>query len=234
MRIDKLLSEMGKASRSESAKLARQGKILVNGTPIKRADVHVNPEKDEIVLCGAPIVYKKFTYIMLNKPDGYVSATDDARERTVLDLLNDEERRKNLFPCGRLDKNTLGLVILTNDGESAHRLLSPKHHAEKVYKFSSKLPLDSEAVKRLEAGIDIGGYVTKPCKITLSSDTEGEITLTEGKYHQIKRMLEAVDNKITYLERISFAGVALDTSLERGEWRYLTDEEEIFLKENNK
>ncbi len=229
MRIDKLLSEMGKASRSESAKLARQGKILVNGTPIKRSDVHINPEKDEIVLCGAPIVYKKFTYIMLNKPDGYVSATDDARERTVLELLNDEERRKNLFPCGRLDKNTLGLVILTNDGESAHRLLSPKHHAEKVYKFKSKLPLDSDAVKRLEGGVDIGGYVTKPCKITLLGDTEGEITLTEGKYHQIKRMLEAVDNKITYLERISFVGVALDTSLERGEWRYLTDEEENLL-----
>lgn len=233
MRVDKLLSEMGKASRSESAKLARQGKILVNGTPIKKADVHVNPETDEIVLCGMPVKYKKFTYIMLNKPEGYVSATDDPKETTVLELLDDEERRKNLFPCGRLDKNTLGLLILTNDGESAHRLLSPKHHAEKVYKFKSKLPLAQDDIEKLEAGIDIGGYVTKPCKITLNDNTEGEIILTEGKYHQIKRMLEAIDNKITYLERISFGGIGLDTSLERGEWRYLTDEEEkLLLKEN--
>lgn len=233
MRIDKLLSEMGKATRSESARLARQGKILVNGVPVKRADVHIDPEKDEIALCGTKITYKKFTYIMLNKPEGYVSATDDAREKTVLDLLNDEERRKDLFPCGRLDKNTLGLVILTNDGENAHRLLSPKHHAKKVYKFKSRLPLAESDIKALEDGVDIGDYVTKPCEITMTGDCDGEITLIEGKYHQIKRMLEAVDNKITYLERISFAGVALDTSLDRGEWRYLTDEEEkLLLKEN--
>jgi 16S rRNA pseudouridine516 synthase len=224
---------MGKATRSESARLARQGKILVNGTPVKRSDVHVDPEKDEIVFCGSKIVYKRFTYIMLNKPEGYVSATDDAKEKTVLDLLNDEERRKDLFPCGRLDKNTLGLVILTNDGDSAHKLLSPKHHAKKVYKFKSKLPLAQDDIKRLEDGIDIGDYVTKPCEISMISDTEGEITLIEGKYHQIKRMLEAVDNKIIYLERISFAGVELDRSLERGQWRYLTDEEEnLLLKEN--
>lgn len=233
MRIDKLLSEMGKATRTESAKLARQGKILVNGIPVKRADTHINPQSDIITLCGAKIDYKRFTYIMLNKPEGYVSATEDTREKTVLDLLSDEERRKNLFPCGRLDKNTLGLIILTNDGEGAHRLLSPKHHAKKVYKFKSRLPLSDDEVKRLEVGIDIGGYVTKPCEITMNSDTEGEITLTEGKYHQIKRMLEAVDNKITYLERISFGGVVLDPTLGRGEWRYLTlEEEKLLLKEN--
>ena len=232
MRIDKLLSEMGKASRTESAKLARQGKILVNGIPVKRADVHINPNKDVITLCGSEISYKKFTYIMLNKPQGYVSATEDAREQTVLDLLNDEERRKNLFPCGRLDKNTLGLVILTNDGESAHRLLSPKHHVSKIYRFQAKLPLSISDKEALERGVDIGDYVTKPCKISLSSDTEGEITLIEGKYHQIKRMLEAVNNKITYLERITFGAISLDNSLARGEWRYLTDEEEKLLLQN--
>lgn len=229
MRIDKFLSEMGKATRKESAAFARQGKILVNGVPVKKADVHINPESDTVTLCGVRVGYKKFTYIMMNKPEGYVSATEDGRERTVLDLLNEEERRKNLFPCGRLDKNTLGLIILTNDGESAHRLLSPKHHVSKVYKFKSRLPVSSEDKKRLEDGIDIGGYVTKPCKIELSSDTEGTITLTEGKYHQIKRMLEAVDNKITYLERISFGGIELDPSLERGQWRYLTEEEEGYF-----
>lgn len=232
MRIDKLLSEMGKASRTESAKLARQGKILVNGAAVKRADVHINPDKDVITLCGSEISYKKFTYIMLNKPQGYVSATEDTREQTVLDLLNDEERRKNLFPCGRLDKNTLGLVILTNDGESAHRLLSPKHHVSKVYRFQTKSPLSQSDKEALERGVDIGGYVTKPCKISLSGETEGEITLTEGKYHQIKRMLEAVNNKITYLERISFGAIELDNSLARGEWRYLTDEEEKLMLQN--
>lgn len=232
MRIDKFLSEMGKATRKESAVFARQGKILVNGVPVKKADVHINPESDTVTLCGSQVSYKRFTYIMMNKPEGYVSATEDGRERTVLELLNEEERRKNLFPCGRLDKNTLGLIILTNDGESAHRLLSPKHHASKVYKFKSRLPVSREDKKRLEDGIDIGGYVTKPCKIELSSDTEGTITLTEGKYHQIKRMLEAVDNKITYLERIRFGGVELDKALLRGEWRYLTVEEEKMLLQN--
>ncbi|MBR2296878.1 MAG: rRNA pseudouridine synthase [Clostridia bacterium] len=229
MRIDKLLSEMGIATRTESAKLARQGKLLVNGAPVGRADAHVNPATDIVTLCGEVIEYKKFVYIMLNKPEGYVSATDDEREKTVLDLLPEKERRRGLFPCGRLDKNTLGLVILTNDGDSAHKLLSPKHHVSKVYKFKAKLPLSLSDKESLEAGVDIGGYFTKPCKITLHSETEGEITLTEGKYHQIKRMLEAVNNKITYLERISFGAIALDPTLARGEWRYLTNEEENLL-----
>ena len=166
---------------------------------------------------------------MLNKPDGYVSATDDPNEKTVLDLVDPEDRRKGLFPCGRLDKNTLGLVILTNDGENAHRLLSPKHHVSKVYKFSAAKPLSQEDTEKLEKGVDIGGYLTKPCKVTLTGENEGEITLTEGKYHQIKRMLEAVDNKITYLERISFGDIKLDTSLCRGEWRYLTPKEEEYF-----
>ena len=154
-----------------------------------------------------------------------MSATEDGREKTVIDLLPEQERRKNLFPCGRLDKNTLGLIILTNDGEGAHKLLSPKNHVSKTYKFESKFPLSEEDKKKIEGGIDIGGYVTKPCQI----DLEGKITITEGKYHQIKRMLEAVSNKITYLERISFGGLKLDESLGRGEWRYLTDEEEKML-----
>lgn len=226
MRLDKFLSGMGKATRSESGKLARSGKITVNGVVVKKADVHIDPENDVVVLNGVTVNYKKYAYIMLNKPEGYVSATDDEREKTVLDLLGDEERRLNLFPCGRLDKNTLGLVILTNDGDSAHRCLSPKHHVDKIYKFESKFPLTLENVDALERGVDIGGYFTKPCKVKLCSDTSGEITLTEGKYHQIKRMLEAVDNKIIYLERISFGGITLDSSLERGQWRYLTDDEE--------
>ena len=231
MRLDKFLSNMGKATRSESSRLVRQGKVLVNGIPAKKSDMQINPDTDAVILNGAPVSYKQFTYIMLNKPDGYVSATDDPHEKTVLDLVDPEDRRKGLFPCGRLDKNTLGLVILTNDGEGAHRLLSPKHHVSKVYRFESLSPLSQNDVEDLEKGVDIGGYMTKPCTVKLTGDCCGEITLTEGKYHQIKRMLEAVDNKITYLERISFGSIELDTSLERGEWRYLTaEEEELFLK----
>jgi len=231
MRLDKFLSNMGKATRSESGKLVRQGKVLINGIPAKKSDVQINPDVDIVTLNGVNVQYKEFTYIMLNKPEGYVSATDDPSEKTVLDLVDPEDRRKGLFPCGRLDKNTLGLVILTNDGENAHRLLSPKHHVSKVYKFEALSPLSQNDVEALEKGVDIGGYFTKPCTVKLTGDKSGEITLTEGKYHQIKRMLEAVDNKITYLERISFGDIELDTSLARGQWRYLTpEEEELFLK----
>ena len=235
MRLDKFLSNMGKATRSECSRFARAGKISVNGVTVKKCDIHIDPERDTIVFCGVPVTYKKFTYIMLNKPQGYVSATDDEREKTVLDLLPEEERRLGLFPCGRLDKNTLGLVILTNDGESAHRLLSPKHHVSKVYAFESQLPLSEADISALERGVDIGGYFTKPCTIKMDSDTKGLITLTEGKYHQIKRMLEAVGNKIIYLERVSFGDIALDPALGRGDWRYLTnDEEKAFVGGNEK
>lgn len=229
MRLDKLLCECGKASRSEAGKLIRAGKVTVNGECIKKPEFKVDELKDKITLFDKVVDYKKFTYIMLNKPEGYVSATEDENEPCVLDLVSDEDRKKGLFPCGRLDKNTLGLVILTNDGEGAHRLLSPKHHVSKVYLFECESPLSTCDIERLEKGVDIGGYQTKPCEIEMISDTRGKITLTEGKYHQIKRMLNAVDNQITYLERISFGGILLDQSLERGKWRYLTpDEEKIF------
>lgn len=233
MRLDKFLSNMGKATRSESGKLIRMGKVLVNGIPAKKSEQQIDPEKDTVILNGQNVAYKKFTYIMLNKPEGYVSATDDPQEKTVLDLVDPEDRRKNLFPCGRLDKNTLGLVILTNDGEGAHRLLSPKHHVSKIYKFEALNTLSKEDVARLERGVDIGGYLTKPCTVELDSERCGKITLTEGKYHQIKRMLEAVGNKITYLERITFGSIELDPQLKRGQWRYLTEEEErLFATQN--
>ena len=229
MRLDKFISMLGKATRSEAGKLIRAGKATVNGIAQKAPDYKIDPEKDTVTLLGEVLTYKKYTYIMLNKPEGYVSATEDPNEKTVLDLVSPEDRRRGLFPCGRLDKNTLGLVILTNDGEGAHRVLSPKHHVSKVYKFISRDPVCENDVKALEGGVDIGGYLTKPCKIKMTTENEGEITLTEGKYHQIKRMLEAVNNKITYLERISFGSIALDPALKRGEWRYLTpNEEEIF------
>ena len=227
MRIDKFLSNMGVATRTESSRAARAGLILVNGKPVKKADVHVDPEKDMITYCGRKIEYRKYTYILMNKPDGVVSATEDGRDKTVIDLLPEELQRLNLFPCGRLDKHTLGLVMLTDDGDLAHRLLSPKHHVKKKYRFESKFPLSDEEIEYLEKGATLeDGYVTKPSRIELFEDKRsGYITLTEGKYHQIKRMLESVNNKITYLERITFGPLALDEKLARGEWRFLTQNE---------
>ena len=236
MRIDKFLSNMGIASRSESSRAARQGQILVNGVAVKKADTHIDPDADEIVFCGRVITYRKYTYILMNKPDGVVSATEDGRDKTVIDLLPEELRKLNLFPCGRLDKHTLGLVMLTDNGELAHRLLSPKHHVKKRYRFESKFEMSDADREYLERGATLeDGYVTKPSEIELFEDRKsGIITLTEGKYHQIKRMLESVENKITYLERISFGPLSLDDSLSRGEWRYLTEEEIKKLEENSK
>ena len=227
MRVDKFLSNMGIASRTESSKAARQGGILVNGVAVKKADVHIDPDKDEIIFCGHKIEYRKYTYILMNKPDGVVSATEDGRDKTVIDLLPEELQKLNLFPCGRLDKHTLGLVMLTDNGDLAHRLLSPKHHVKKKYFFESKFPLTDDEIKYLEAGATLeDGYVTKPSVIELGADKKsGYITLVEGKYHQIKRMLEAVNNKITYLERVTFGPLVLDESLARGEWRFLTKNE---------
>lgn len=224
MRIDKFLSECKVATRSETAKAVRARQVLLDGVPVKRADTPVDPEKNVVTYCGERVNYRRNTYVILNKPDGYVSATEDKNEKTVLDLLSPEVRKFDLFPCGRLDKNTLGLVLLTDNGPLAHFLLSPKHHVEKVYRFTAAKPLSDSDIAALESGVDIGGYVTKPCKIEMHGDTDGEITLKEGRYHQIKLMLNAVDNRIIYLERIRFAFLSLG-ELERGEWRYLTDEE---------
>ena len=234
MRIDKFLSNMGIATRTESSKTARQGGILVNGAVVKKADVHIDPEKDVVTYLGRKIEYRKYTYILMNKPDGVVSATEDGRDKTVIDLLPEELQKLNLFPCGRLDKHTLGLVMLTDDGDLAHRLLSPKHHVKKKYYFESKFPLTDDEISYLEKGATLeDGYVTKPSEIELFENKKsGHITLVEGKYHQIKRMLESVNNKITYLERITFGPLVLDENLERGEWRFLTENEIKGLEEH--
>ncbi len=232
MRVDKLLTSVGAASRSEAAKAAARGEITVNGKTVRRADVHIDPKHDEIIYKGEKIIYKEFVYIMLNKPDGYVSATDDPKEKTVLDILPEKYKRLGLFPCGRLDKNTLGLIILTNDGTGAHRVLSPKNHVPKTYRFECECKLEDKDIELLANGITLDdGYVTKDAVIKTDKGAHsGEITITEGKYHQIKRMFAAVDNKITYLERISFGDIMLDGSLERGEWRELTQKEEKLFK----
>ncbi len=236
MRLDKFLSMNGCCSRSEAKRAVRMGSILVNGCVPKSSDMPIDPENDSVVFQGNHVLYRKHIYIMLNKPEGYVSATEDGREKTVLDLLPKEARRQGLFPCGRLDKNTLGLMLITDDGELAHKLLAPKSHVSKTYRFRSKFPISRAQADRFEAGVTLeDGYVTLPAKIELDVDAlGGYITLTEGKYHQIKRMLEALDNKITYLERITFGNLVLDKELDRGEWRYLTEEEIAVLENGGK
>ena len=224
MRLDKFLSCTGTASRSEASRAVRGGAVLVNGVAVKKADVQIDPERDAVTYCGRRVVYRRFTYIMLNKPEGYVSATEDGRDPTVFELLPEELRRLDLFPCGRLDKNTLGLMLLTDNGQLAHFLLSPKRHVSKKYRVVTKFPVDEEKRAQLEGGVDIGGYVTKPCVFEITPEG-GYITITEGKYHQIKLMLDAVGNKVRLLERLTFGPLSLDESLERGEWRYLNEEE---------
>ena len=223
--MDKLLSECGIASRKESAKAVRAGIVSVNSVIAKRTDMQVDPEKDIILYDSRRVVWREFVYLMLNKPDGYVSATEDTRDPVVTELLPEEYRKMGVFPCGRLDKHTLGLMLLTNDGQLSHRLLSPRRHVTKSYAFCVKFPLSDADVAQLEAGVDIGGYMTKPCTLALTGEREGVISITEGKYHQIKLMMETVHNQITYLERRSFGPLVLDPDLDRGEWRELSPEE---------
>ncbi len=227
MRLDKFLVAANVCSRSVAKKQVRAGAVTVNGAAVRSSDINIDEYADKVCFCGKTVLYRKYTYITLNKPAGVVSATEDTRERTVLDLLPSDVRTSGMFPCGRLDKNTLGLVLLTDNGELGHKLLAPKSHVAKVYRFKSKFPVSEADAKRFEGGLTLeDGYETKPAKMQLDEDgTGGLITLVEGKYHQIKRMLEALDNKITYLERISFGPLTLDETLSRGEWRYLTEDE---------
>ncbi len=236
MRLDKFMTAAGAASRKETAGYVRRGRITVDGIPAAKPDMQIEPSQT-VMLDGVPVIYREFTYIMMHKPRGVVSATDDPGDTTVLDLLPEQLQKLNLFPAGRLDKNTTGFVLLTTDGQLAHRILSPKHHVEKGYRFTVKFPLSDEDAAALEAGIVLSAdshaaeWKTAPCRITLDDDRKsGEIILTEGKYHEIKRMMEAVHNQITSLSRFSFAGILLDPTLAPGEWRYLTSDEEQLLR----
>lgn len=235
MRLDRFMSATGVSSRSETPRIIKKGRITVNGVTAKRPDDKVDPENDEICLDGSPVIYREHTYIMLNKPQGYVSATEDRGLPTVLELLPPELRR-GLFPSGRLDRDTVGLMLLTDDGELSHFLLSPVSHLPKTYFFRCETPLSEENAERLRAGVELkGDGMTKPAELTLADNgTEGRITITEGRYHQIKRMFAAVGNGITYLKRVSIGELSLDPSLPEGEWRYLTDEETASLRKHNR
>ena len=231
MRIDKYISELGVASRKEASKIAKSGGVLVDGVAVRDLSVHIDPDVQRVTFLGRELSYSKYVYVMLNKPAGYVSATEDSRLPVVTELLPEELRKRELFPVGRLDRDTVGLMILTNDGATAHDLLSPRHHVTKEYRFECDEPLPLGTEARFADSVTLAdGYECKPAGLVCDSDRlGGAITLTEGKYHQIKRMIAASGSHVTYLERTRFADIPLDPSLARGEWRYLTDDEEAHL-----
>lgn len=246
MRLDRLLSECGLGTRSEVKTYIKKGRVTVNGAAVKDNGLKVDLSDDVVMLNGRQVVYEKFRYFMLNKPQGCVSATRDGLSATVLDLL-DGEITRDLFPVGRLDKDTEGFLLITNDGQLGHELLSPRKHVDKRYIACVSKPLSPEQLAEFESGVDIGDdKPTMPAKVRTVSGDEAElyaetavaaglaaedfqaiyeVTLQEGRYHQVKRMFEAFGSKVEYLKRISMGEVVLDDSLEPGEYRRLTEEE---------
>lgn len=226
-RLDKFLSNQLGVTRSEAKELIKKRVVTVNGTVGKLFDMKIDPEKDIVCSDGKEITYRKHIYIMMNKPQGVVCSTKDGESKTVLELLPDNIRRDGLFPAGRLDKDTEGFVFITDDGQLAHNILSPKHHVEKTYFAKLENIADEDDITAFEKGLEIdGGDVCMPAKLEILQDPhEVLITIKEGMYHQIKRMAEARGNKVLYLKRISIGGVKLDEKLALGEWREMLHKE---------
>ena len=227
MRLDKYLADAGIGSRSDVKDLIRKGRITINGLPIKNNDYKLNTEQDMICFDSFPVKYQKFAYYMLNKPSGVVSATNDNTCKTVIDLLN-AENRKNLFPVGRLDKDTTGLLLITDDGEFSHKILSPKKHVPKTYLALLDGKLNETEKLRIEQGIDIGDEtITLPAMLHYESPDSNliRITITEGRYHQVKRMFYAVGKNVVSLKRIQIGALKLDETLNAGSYRQLTENE---------
>ncbi|TQQ84408.1 rRNA pseudouridine synthase [Peptacetobacter hominis] len=236
-RVDKVLSNLGYGSRTEIKKFCKQGIIQVNGKTVSNPGQQVDTDIDEIVINGEKINYREFIYIMMNKPDGYISATFDKHDPIVLDLIDDEYLVFEPFPVGRLDKDTEGLLVLTNDGQLAHRVLSPKKHVPKKYYAKIDGRVTEEDIEAFKEGVVLDdGYKTMPAELEiLKSDDKSEIELVihEGKFHQVKRMFESVGKKVTYLKRLSMGGLILDESLEIGEYRELSDEEVALIEKRD-
>ena len=229
LRIDKILSNVGYGSRAEIKKYCRYGIIFVNGEMVNNPGLQVDPENDEIIFDGEKVNYREFIYIMLNKPGGYISATYDKFDPIVLDLIDPSYLVFEPFPVGRLDKDTEGLLVLTNDGQLSHRVLSPKKHVPKTYYAKVEGKVTNEDILEFEKGVVLDdGYKTMPSKLNiLKSDeiSEIELTINEGKFHQVKRMFESVGKKVVYLKRLSMGNLKLDESLALGEYRELTLDE---------
>ena len=230
IRLDKFLCEMEVGTRSQVKDIIKKGQVSINGEVVKKADYKFDETTSKVCVKEREISYQKFYYYMLNKPAGVVSATTDNHDRTVLDLLKDAPG-KDLFPVGRLDKDTEGLLLITNDGELSHNLLSPKKHVDKTYLVKTAEVVTSNMIQVLEKGVDIGEEkLTLPAKVKVMEDKEIELTITEGKFHQVKRMLKAVDNEVVYLKRLSMGSLKLDETLDLGKYRSLTEKEVEDLK----
>jgi 16S rRNA pseudouridine516 synthase len=229
MRIDKMLANLGFGSRKEVKGLLKKGAVKVNGEMVKDAKEHIDPNKDKVTINDQEVVYKEFIYLMMNKPAGVISATEDNRDETVIDLLELEDQVYEPFPVGRLDKDTEGLLLITNDGQLAHRLLSPKKHVPKMYFAVIEGEVSEEDVQAFRKGVTLDdGYETKPGELTILKSglmSDIELTITEGKFHQVKRMFQAVGKRVVYLKRMTMGPLKLDETLELGEYRELTDEE---------
>ncbi len=228
-RLDKILSNAG-YGRREAKALITQGRVTVDGAVVAAPEAKFPP--DATVAVDGAVLSRGHVYLMMNKPAGVVSATEDARERTVLDLLDEPLRRRGLFPVGRLDKDTTGLLLLTDDGELAHALTSPRRHVEKVYEVTVSGTLTEADRVALAAGLTLGdGLVCRPAELVLTGQPDvGLLTLREGKYHQVKRMMACLGKPVTALKRVAMGGVALDEALEPGQWRALTAEETSILQ----
>ncbi|WP_101772289.1 pseudouridine synthase [Peptostreptococcus faecalis] len=242
MRLDKLLANLGYGTRTEIKKLCKKGMVTVNGVEVLKADSHVDPENDEVAFNGEKVNYREYIYLMLNKPAGYVSATFDNYDETVIDLIDEEYLPFEPFPVGRLDKDTEGLLILTNDGKLSHRVLSPKKHVLKKYYAVIDKKVTEKDVDKFSKGVDIGeGYITKPAQLEIlgsvyADDDDEErfavyVSISEGKFHQVKRMFHAVGKEVLYLKRVSMGALELDENLELGEYRELTEDEIKLLEE---
>mgnify|MGYP001085960320 CR=1 FL=1 len=234
-RLDKILSNMGYGSRKDIKKIIKEGRVQVNDKIVKNNSMKIDPYKDKVTLDGIKVDYRKYIYLMLNKPKDVVSSTDDPINRTVLDLIDEEYLIFNPFPAGRLDKDTEGLLLLTNDGKLAHELLSPKKGVDKTYYVEVDGFVEEDHKDQFKDGVLLDdGYKTLPAKLEILESnvfSKVKLTIKEGKFHQVKRMFQAIDMEVIYLKRISMGNLKLDENLNPGEYRELTDEEIILLKE---
>ena len=231
-RLDKVIANMGQVSRREVKEMVRQGRVFVDGVAAVSPEQKIDPAAVRIVIDGAELNYEEKTYLILHKPAGVVSATEDHREKTVLDLLPPELRKRDLAPVGRLDKDTEGLLLLTNDGELNHRLTSPKYHVDKVYYAEVDGALEASDAARFAEGIDLSEFTCLPAKLEILTERTCLVTVQEGKFHQVKRMLGACGKPIVYLKRLSMGPLKLEKTLSVGTYRALTPQELVSLREN--
>ena len=225
MRIDKYLTECGFGSRSEVKKMIKSGTVYADGIKVKSDDMKVDEEKSVIEVGGKRAEYKKYRYYVMNKPAGVITAVSDKKDKTVFDILPDWVIKKELAPVGRLDKDTEGVLVFTNDGEFSHKILAPKSHIDKVYYLQLEKEISSEEIERLKSGVEIeGGYITKEAEAEKIGEKEIYLTIREGKFHQVKQMAEAIGNKVTYLKRVKFGKIEIG-DMEIGEVRELSRDE---------